>query len=318
VDLSLTQIRGFVALARYLNFRRAADELRITQPALSAQIKGLEKDLGVALLTRTTRTVRLTPDGERFLPRARLLLDAVRCTLAEMSGGSNLEHGTLSFSCIPTIAAHAFPQIIREFQRHHPGVRVEMSDDETVNMERRIVNREVEFGIGGRPRSMDQLDFAPILEDPFVLLCRKDHPLAKRSKVAVKQVLKFPIVTLGRGSNVRNTLNTYFSRRGLLFEPEYEVIHHYSLGAMVEAKLGISLLPSMACNMIRGSPNLRVITLDDDKFTRSVGLIKRRGEALSPVAHRFYALGARAMQSKGRRAPPHGPAAITTLRLGSR
>lgn len=295
MDLSLTQIRGFISVARNLNFRRAAEELRITQPALSAQIKSLEKTLGVMLLARTTRTVRLTTDGERFLPRARRLLDAVQTTFADMASGSQLERGTVTFSCIPTIAAHAFPRMIREFKRHHPGVRVEMIDDETVNMERRIQNGEVDFGIGGMPRVMDQLDFAPVLEDPFVVMCRKDHPIGKLSKVSIDRILKFPIVSLGKGSNVRNALIGHFGRLGHAFTPEYEVIHHYSLGAMVDAGLGITLLPSMACDMIRGWPSLRVVPIDDRKFTRPVGVIKRRGEALSSTAERFSALAGKAM-----------------------
>jgi DNA-binding transcriptional LysR family regulator len=298
MSVSLTKIRGFLHVARHLNFRRAAEELKITQPALSGQIKALEAELGVNLFARTTRSVRLTTDGERFLLRSRRLMEAFDSTVVDMAQGASLERGTVTFSCIPTIAAHAFPRIIREFKRHHPGVRVEMTDDTTVAMERRILSGEVEFGIGGSPRWTDELEFAPILEDPFVVMCRKDHALARFSRVSIDRVLKYPIVSLGKGSNVRNTLAAYFTKAERRFEPEYELIHHYSIGALVEAGLGITLLPSMACDMIRTSSALRLVALDDRKFTRAVGLITRRGQSLSPAAHRFYMLAAKTMTMK--------------------
>lgn len=295
---SAGRLHGFLAVARHLNFRRAAAELQISQPALSNQIKALEATLGVALFSRTTRRVQLTAEGERFSVRARRLLDEIDNAYGELREQVTLERGTVAFSCIPTIAATAFPRIIREFISHHPGVKVEMSDDTTASMERRILSGEVEFGVGGTPRSLDELDFAPIGEDPFVVVCRRDHPLVRRRPVAVRDLIKYPVISLSKGSNVRTMLSACFEREGLSFTPTYELIHHYSVGAIVEAGLGVTLLPSMACDMLKRSDDLRILPLDNRKFARAVGLIKRRGHLLSPAAHRFYLLVIKTMTEK--------------------
>ena len=304
-SFSERRLRGFVALARHLNFRRAASELGITQPALSAQIRALEAGVGLALFHRTTRKVSLTAEGERFVGRARRLLHELDGAAGDLRKDVHLERGTVAFSCIPTIAATAFPRIIKEFKANHPGVRVQMTDDTTTAMERKIVNGDVDFGVGGEPGSRaDELEFSPIAEDPFVLVCRKDHPLAARGKAPIREVLRHPQISLSVGSNVRTTLSRCMQADGLSFVPDYELIHHYPVGAMVEAGLGVTLLPSMACGMLRKSSVLRIVELDDRRYSRAVGLIKRRGAVLSPAAQRFYALVVKTLGSPLVTTPP--------------
>jgi LysR family carnitine catabolism transcriptional activator len=299
------RLRGFLAVARHLNFRRAAAEIGVTQPALSAQIRVLEKGVGLALFNRTTRHVELTTEGARFVGRARRLLEELDSAVGELHQDVGLERGTVAFSCIPTIAATAFPKIIKAFKINHPGVRVQMTDDTTTAMERRILNGDVDFGVGGEPGWRgDELEFSLITEDPFVLVCRKDHPLALRRRVPIREVVAYPIISLSTGSNVRTTITRCMEADGLTFVPDYELIHHYPVGAMVEAGLGVTLLPSMACGMLLKSRVLRFIELDDRRYSRAVGLIKRRGVMLSPAAERFYALVVKTMAppDKGRRA----------------
>lgn len=288
--ISFSKIRGFLAVAEHLNFRRAADELGITQPALTGQIKALEEDFGITLLARTTRKVRLTAAGQRFVLRARRLTEDFEIAVGEMRGSADVQRGTVAFSCIPSIVAYVFPRLVNEFKRIHPGINVEMIDDATVAMERRLLSREVDFGIGGPPRSTQELEFDPIVKDPFVVICRSDHPLASQRCVSAAKALRYPIVSLARGSNVRETLAAQFAALGKTFRPAYELIHFYSLGAMVEAGLGITLLPSMACEQIKSLSHLRTIPLDQPKFTRPIGLLKRLGETLSPAANSLYVL----------------------------
>jgi len=134
-----------------------------------------------------------------------------------------------------------------------------------------------------------------------VLVCRKDHALAARGKVPIREVLAHPQISLSPGSNVRTTLARCMEADGLTFVPDYELIHHYPVGAMVEAGLGVTLLPSMACGMLRKSSVLRIVALDNPRYSRAVGLIKRRGAVLSPAAQRFYALVVKTMASASRR-----------------
>ena len=297
MEPSLNTIRGFLTLAEHLHFGRAAKALAITQPALSNQIKVIEQSLGVRLFARTTRWVRLTPEGERFLHRARRVLSDLESAFIEMSDPAAPPRGNVAFACIPTIAGHMFPRIINDFESRHPTIKITMVDEATVEMERRIANREVDFGVGGLPRRKDELAFASIFSDPFVLVCRIDHAVARHSRIAINKVLDFPLISLGKDSNVRQTIENYFALAGRTFEPRYELKHHYTVGAMVEAGLGIAFLPSQATGMMRASPLLKIIPTQEPGFARHVGLITRRGERLSPAADSFYAFTIAAMRS---------------------
>jgi DNA-binding transcriptional LysR family regulator len=297
MSISIPQLRGFLALAEHLSFKRAAISLNITQPALSNQVKALEQSLGVRLFLRTTRSVELTVEGVKFFRRARRTLADFDSAVADMRAPASSHRGTVTFACIPTVAGHVFPRIIRQYIKRHPEMTVEMLDDETVTMERKILNREVDFGVGGRPRRGEDFIFAPIIQDPFVLLCRRDHPLAVKKHAGIDDALKYPIISLAKGSNVRETTQAYFVETGRTFSPAFELRHHYTVGAMVEAGLGIAFLPSQATAMIRQSARVKILHLTDTEFVRSVGLITRKADELPSMASHFYAFTVKTMKT---------------------
>ncbi len=296
MSISIPQIRGFLALTEHLNFRRAAREMNITQPALSNQVKALEQSLGVRLFIRTTRSVELTEDGTRFFRNSRRAIAEIDSAIAEMSTPTDARFGFVTFACIPTIAGHAFPRIIRQYIKQHPQVTIEMLDQATAGMERKILDRDVDFGVGGRPRRSDDFTFVPLLRDPFVLVCRKDHPLARKTLIKIDDAMKYPIICLAKGSNVRETIRTYFSDIGQSFTPAFELVHHYTVGAMVEAGLGVAFLPAQATAMIT-STRVKSVPLADKAFFRDVGLITRKGYKLSSSAADFYAFTLKIMRS---------------------
>lgn len=296
MTISLPQMRGFIALAKHLSFKRAALELDITQPALSSQITGLERMLGVQLLVRTTRSARLTTAGESFLRRSRRIVSEVDSAVSELRNPSAPQQGIVSFACIPTIAGEMFPRIIRQYRRRQPDVTIEMVDEETTGMEQRIVSREVDFGVGGIPRRED-LSFQQIFADPFVLVCNRAHPLARKNRVSFADALKHPAISLARDSNVRQTINAYAATNDLTFHPAFELLHHYTIGAMVQAGLGITLLPSQATVLLKMSRQLKIIPFAEPNFVRPIGLITRRGEMLSAIADDFSNFTVKSMRT---------------------
>jgi DNA-binding transcriptional LysR family regulator len=297
MSISIPRLRGFISLAEHLSFRRAANSLNITQPALSNQLKSLEQSIGVRLLVRTTRSVELTAEGVKFFRRARQTLADFDSAVADMRAPTGSRRGLVTFACIPTVAGRVFPRIIRQYTKHNPEVVIEMLDETTVVMERKIVNREVDFGVGARPRRGDEFTFVPMIVNPFMLVCRRDHPLALKKSISVDDALKYPVITLAKGSNVRETIQAYFLETGRSFSPAFELLHHYTVGAMVEAGLGVALLPSQATAMIKMSARVKIMKLTEKTFVRAVGLITRKAEALSPMASDFYAFAERTMKT---------------------
>jgi len=288
MSISLINIRGLLAVAEHLSFKRAAEALQIGQPALSAQIRSLENSIGVQLVARTTRDVKLTAEGERFVARMRRLHAEMEAAVAAVRSGHELTDGRISFACIPSMAAHLLPRVIARFKTHYPGMTVDMFDVAAPAIERHIIDREVDFGIGGAPRQRDELDFTLVTRDPFVLVCHKSHELAGQTRVSLAQALEYPQVAMGRSSNIRAALDAHLATLGLNYQPAYGLAQFTTVGALVEANLGVALLPLAAVSLIRRMPDVRIIPFDDPGFARPVGLLTRRSESLSPAGEAFF------------------------------
>lgn len=280
------KIRTFVAVAAHASFRKASEQLHLSQPALSAHIRDLEQVLGVPLFHRTTRSVRLTAEGERFLIRARRVIDELESGVMDLRDRATLQRGRVVVACVPTIACHVLPKVLATFSQRYPGIHVQVLDDWAQMLVRRVTDRTADIGIGPFPDRADDLQFASITHDRFVAVFPQQHPLAAAPKVRLKELLKFPLLTLVSGTNVRAVLERAFAQQGMAFRPAYEVLNHYTLGGMVEAGLGVTALPSMALSML-SNPLLKTAVITNPGITREVGIIQRRDHARTPAVDAF-------------------------------
>lgn len=288
-EISVSSLRSFLAVASYLSFQKAATQLGISQPTLTSRIKTIEKALGVQLFTRTTRKVSLTPEGERFRVRVRRLVYDFESAITEIQELPAIGPDVVRFSCIPTISSYIFPRFIHQFIRSYPGLNVEVSDDSTYVMEQRLLAGDIDFGIGAYPQSIEHVNFAVIAQDPMVVVCRKDHSFSRCSTVSFESVLQHPFVTLQRGSSVRRTLDVYCDKNHLSYTPAYEMEHHYSVGAMVAAGFGITVLPSMSVSMMLPF-GLHSVPLNDKNCTRPIGIMTLPDCKLGELHHRLFTL----------------------------
>ena len=297
---SLSKIRTFAAVAALGSFRAASEQLHLSQPALSAHIRDLEDALGVPLFHRTTRSVRLTSDGEGFLVRARRVIGELKSGIMELRDRATLHRGRVVVACVPTIACHALSKVLATFSQRYPEIDVQVVDDGAQALIRRVSDRTADIGIGPFPERADDLQFTSIAHDRFVAVFPQQHPLAGASKVRLKDLLGFPLLTLVSGTNVRAVLERAFEQQGLAFRPAFEVLNHYTLGGMVEAGLGVTALPSMALSML-SNPLLKTSMITNPAITRDVGIVQRRDHAHTPAVDAFLqALS----ESFGRRADP--------------
>ncbi len=283
---SLTKLRSFAAVAATGSFRKASTQLHLSQPALSAHIRDLEEALGAPLFHRTTRTVRLTSDGERFLVRTRRALDEIESGMLELRDRVESQRGRVTVACVPMIACHVVPKVLALFSRRHPLVKIQILDVTGQTLVRKVLDRDVDLGIGPSPVRNDELEFKPILRDPIVAVFLAAHPLAEASGVRLAELAEQPLLTLAPGTTVRSDLDRAFERQGLLLRPAYEVLQQYTLGGMVEAGLGVALLPAMSLSMLR-TPRLRAVPIVDPEIVREVGIIQRRDQNHRPSARAF-------------------------------
>jgi len=284
--ITLSKLRGFHTVAHHRSFRQAAQELGRTQPALTAQIADLEESLGVSLLERTTRQVRLTEAGKEFLVRTRNAIDEIDEACLEIKELVDLQRGHMSMGCIPTIAAHLVPQVLADYTSKYPGVHIQYFDEPTVTLSERLKVRELDFYIGPAPMNDSDTAFSQLYEDEFVVIFREGHRFGQRRTVTLKEILAEPQVAMAEGTNVRSILNACFDKLNLTYLPLLEARHHYTLGGIVQTGIGVTLLPSRALPLMSHA-DLGWCRIKDHKVRRSIGICTLRSRRLTPAATAF-------------------------------
>ncbi|MBR9753460.1 LysR family transcriptional regulator [Cobetia amphilecti] len=284
--LEFLDLSAFVEVAENHSFNEAAVRLHISQPALSRRIQKLEEVLGAKVLERTTRRSRLTPIGRDFLPKARKLLEDYESSLVGVRELATHRKGVLTIACLPTAAFYFLPSVVREFNTAYPGIRIRILDVSANEGVERVVSGEADFGINMVSAHHPAVDFTSIYRDPFVLALRRDHPLAQKQHVEWGDLDDVRLITVSRDSGNRILLDNTLLSAGLHLDGFYEVQHLSTSLGLVESGLGVAILPSMAMP----GPEHEVLCqreLPEPRIDRTIGLLRRRGESLSPIAELF-------------------------------
>jgi len=286
MKLNFKVLSTFLAVAENASFRKAADQIHLSLPAVSMQIKQMEERLGVALFHRTTRRVVLTQEGKQLLASTRKAMAELESTLAILQQVADVQHGHLSFACVPTIAGTRLPPLLMKFSDTFPGITVrvrEMSQPELLDAVRR---REVDFGIGPEPRHLGELECQLLFEDNYVAVIPASHPAAGKASISLRELAAMRVLSLG-ASQFREHLQLALDREGLSLDTSYEFTHVHTVIAMIEAGLGVGILPGVAAP---GSLSLRALPIVRPVMKRGIAAIKIRGHSLSPAAAKFVAM----------------------------
>jgi LysR family carnitine catabolism transcriptional activator len=284
--LSLARIRSFVAVVEEKQFRRAAERVGISQPALSAHLRELEQFLGAALLSRTTRSVRLTTEGEKFLHRARNVLSDLDAAVLEVRDHVSLTRGRVTIAAIPSAAAHILPNIVADFAARFPGIEVQMIELGASAVERSVTSGEVDFALATAPDRTSEFLFTSFMRDRFVGVVPHHHPLAGRNRARLRDFLNYRLITTVPGTSIRAVIERVLLEHGHTLHATHSVTQHHTIVAMVAAGLGVTLLPSL---LVSPQERIAIIPTIEPQITRDVGVIQRKGETLSAAAREFIA-----------------------------
>jgi DNA-binding transcriptional LysR family regulator len=289
MNFDLADLRAFVALAELESFRAAAEALHLSQPALSRRIEKLEGALGVRLFDRTTRSVNLTAVGRDFARKARDLLDELENTLLGIRDVAAKRTGEVTVACVPSAVHYFLPSVMKQYHERYPKIRVRVVDEDANAVLSTVIRGEADFGLNFIGTQEPEIEFEPVLKEPFVAACRRDHPIARKRKLTWAELNEYEYMTVAKSSGNRLLIDlalTDIPARPRWF---YEVRHVSTLVGLVEAGLGVAAVPRLA---MPGSdhPVLVSIPLVEPTVTRTVGLIRRRGRSLSPAAQQLYDL----------------------------
>ena len=289
INCDILDLRSFLAIVEQRSFHKAAELLNISQPALSRRIQKLEVAIGAPLLERTTRHVSPTAVGQELFPLVRRMLDEFDSSLFAVRDISTRSSGLVTIACLPTAAFYFLPAVVRRFNMDFPHIRFRILDLSASEGLQAVARGEVEFGINLMGASDPELIFDSLIDDPFVLACRRDHPLAEKSQLRWSDLEPYRLITVARTSGNRTLLDAALARENVKLNWFYEVTHLSTSLGLVEADVGISVLPRLSTPQT-DHPILVTRPIGFPTVSRPIGVVRRRNANLSPVAERFLNL----------------------------
>lgn len=286
MNYSLRQLRIFVTVAQAKSFSRAGDIIGLSQSAVSHSIKELERQTGVKLLDRTTREVVLTEAGQQLATRLDRVLDELHSTLREAGRVGTQLTGTVRVAASQTISAHLIPQCIAQSNHLYPAIDFVLHDRPQQWVLESIRQGDVDFGIVIDPGAVTDLQCETVLSEPFLLLCHQNHPFASREWVSWQDLEHERLVLQDYASGSRPLIDAALSHFSIDANIVQEIGHPATLFPMVEAGIGISVLPALALPLPQGN-QLQVKRLTP-VVERQLMLARRKNRSLSTAAQALW------------------------------
>jgi DNA-binding transcriptional LysR family regulator len=289
MDISLRHMRTFLAVVENGSFTRAAHALRRSQPTMTETVKELEDALGVQLLTRSTRTLSLTSEGEAFAEMSARVLRDVDGLVADMRALGNLERGRVRVVAAPSVATLLLARPFAVFVRRFPGIRLSLADVTSREAERQLLDGEADIAFTSRWSTRSDLAFQPLLRDRFGVVCPPSHRLATgEGPIDWKELADERCVGLVDATGIRTILREAPDLPVSVKNPFYEAATTTSLEMMVMQGLGVAVLPALAA---RRPPldSLAFRPLVGPVSHREIGCIWRADRKLQPAELRLNA-----------------------------
>jgi len=249
--VTLRQLRAFVAVAQAGSITRAAQRLHLTSSALSMLISTLEGELAVRLFERTTRRMALSDAGAELLPSIEKVFDKLDAAFDGLRQFSDRRSGRFAVATSPLLAATLLPSLLASFRLRFPGIQVSLFDLPPDGIAQAVRSGQADFGVCTADTDIPDLVATTLYQDRLVLVCAASHPLAQRREVRWNELAGEPLVLLRHGSGLRTLVERGFAEVNEAVRPAFEVAHVGTAVGLVEAGLGISILPSYALHRTR-------------------------------------------------------------------
>jgi DNA-binding transcriptional LysR family regulator len=288
MNVTLRQLRVFIEVARLQSFSRAGDEIGLTQSAVSRCVRELEAELGLKLIDRTTREVQLTDAGGNLVASVSRLLTDLDDALREIREIGEQRRGRVVVAASPTIACRLMPQVIAACSRQFPYIALGLRDDVQSDVVRKVKSGEVDFGVVVGPIAAEDLLTEMLMTDSFCVVSRADHPLAQRRQVEWKALDGERLVMLDYASGSRPIIDAAMTEQGVHATVVQELGHPATVYGLVEAGIGISVLPWLALPLPADATLVARPLMP--RAERTVELVRRRDRSLSPAAEAVWGL----------------------------
>jgi DNA-binding transcriptional LysR family regulator len=282
--VQLHQLRYFVAVAETQNVTRAAAEIHVAQPSVSAQIRKLEVELGAALFHRDASGMQLTRAGETLLPMARQVLADVEEATARVKDLNGLRRGRLEVGATPSLARSLLPDVLMRYRSRYPKIVIELTEAGSQDLVEALNDGVLEIALVVLPITASNLVTTPLAEEELVAIVAPDHELARRQRLRVEELRDTPLVMFGKGYELRRETLEACCIAG--FNPiiASEGGDIDAVLALVSAGMGAAMVPSIAASGHRG---VHVLRLSDPTPSRTIGTAVRADRIQSRASMAF-------------------------------
>jgi DNA-binding transcriptional LysR family regulator len=287
--MEILQLETFLAVATYGGFHRAAEALRISQPAVSARIGTLEESLGTRLFEREHGKFSLSLAGKALRPHAEQVLRQVAIARQAVHELHPIAGGALPIAASLSICTYLLPEVLKKYQESHPKVVVSVRSGNSAQVLKMVLDGEVDLGLA-RSLNHPEVETIQLRDDPLILVGHPGHPAMARRKLRLEELESMPIISYDRGSSDWTLMNGLFRRDGLLPNIVLEVETIEACKRMVLRKLGLAFLPQIAVveELRRGKLCPLEIT-NSEPLRRSLDVILPRRRPLSKSAKELVA-----------------------------
>ena len=284
--LTLRQFRVFEAVARNLSYSRAAEELHLSQPAVSMQVRGIEAIVGLPLTEQLGKKIYLTDAGREVLHAAHAItarLDDLATNLAQLRG---TDSGLLNLAVTSTVNAVATDILVR-FRGRHPGVSLHLDVSNRAEVLGLLAANRVDLAIMGQVPDGQHLEAIRFMDNPLVVIAPPDHRLVDRAQVPMAELAAESFLVREAGSGTRGAMERFFAERGIEIQSSMEMSSNEAIKQAVQAGLGLGVLSLQTLEMERALKRLAVLDVVGFPIMRHWYLVHRTEKRLSPAARAF-------------------------------
>jgi len=286
MHITIRQLQVFEAVARQLSYTRAAEELHLTQPAVSMQIKQLESSVGLSLFEQLGKRVFMTQAGETMLRHAQTIMRHLATAREEMDELKGVDSGRLRIAVASTVNYFA-TRLLATFARLHPSVQITLDVTNRETLLQKLEDNQPDVVLMGKPPKDLDLDADAFMDNPLIMIARPDHPLSKHRSIALKELNEETFVVRESGSGTRIAMERFFDQKSFAPSATIEMTGNETIKQSVDAGLGLAIVSVHTVELELALERLIRLDIRGMPIMRRWYVGHRRGKRLSPTAQAF-------------------------------
>jgi DNA-binding transcriptional LysR family regulator len=286
MHITIRQLAVLEAVARNLSFTKAADELHLTQPAVSMQIKQIEESIGLPLFEQVGKKVFLTEAGQEMYNYSRSIQQQLAEAEAIIEDLKGIKRGTLTIAVAST-ANYFAPKILAAFKENYQNVTFSLDVTNRKGLLEHLDNNDTDLVIMGRPPANMEVEAESFMDNPLVAIAPPDHPLAGKHAIPIVTLSKETFIIREQGSGTRNAIEQFFAEHGFEVTTSLSMSSNEAIKQAVQAGLGLGILSMHTLELELELKRLAILDVESFPILRNWYIVHRKGKRLSPVAHAF-------------------------------